>query len=161
MATRQSVTSTQARVTSAIAGVKKNLSAVAQITLAGVVFTPATLLALLQAYSDLVASLLAAHNQLTACVKQERLSRTQVQGVLSALQAFVVNMFGSDPNKLGDFGFAPRRVGQETAETRHNAALKAAATRKARGTTGKKAKLAIKGTLPETPAAPAPTPPAK
>ena len=48
---KSSLSKTLARVTSAIVGVQKNLSTVAQISLAGVVYSPTTLLALLQAYA--------------------------------------------------------------------------------------------------------------
>jgi hypothetical protein len=142
-----SLTHIQARVTSAIAGVSKNLSAVTQISLAGVVFTPTTLLALLQAYVTLVTALSAAHNQVHGLVTQEKTQRKQMIAILQALNAFVINMFGTDPSKLGDFGFSPRKVGVESAATRAASVAKAKATRNA-----KKAALAAI-TSPVTPPA--------
>jgi hypothetical protein len=135
-----SLTQTLARVTSAIVGVQKNLSTVAQISLAGVVYSPTTLVALLQAYANLVAALIAAHNQVHGYVLSERAQRKQIAVILHALAAFAENMFGTDPNKLGDFGFTPPKARVESAATRAAAAVKASATRKA-----KKAALAAVG----------------
>jgi len=143
-----SLSKTLARVTSAIAGVQKNLSTVAQISLAGVVYSPATLLALLQAYANLVSALIAAHNQVHGFVLSERAQRKQVHVILEALAAFVTNLFGSDPNKLGDFGFTPRKVRVESTATRAAATAKAKVTREA-----KKAALAAVGTPAATPPA--------
>jgi hypothetical protein len=153
MASSQSLTHTQARVTSAIAGIQKDLSTVAQITLGGVAYTPATLIALLQAYVTLVTALIAAHNQVHALVLSESTQRKQMFAILQALFAYVTNSYGSDPNKLGDFGFTPKKkVGVESAATRAASAVKARATRAA-----KKAALAAVGSpaVPQVAAAPA------
>ena len=146
----------QTRASRAIAGIQKNLSTVASIGLAGVTFTPTSLVALLTAYANLVTALIAVHAQLHDTVFQERTQRKEVQSVLLALQSFVANMFGPRSTTLADFGFTPRKVGVESAATRHQAVLKAQATRKARGTMGSKQKLAITGasTASPTPATP-------
>jgi hypothetical protein len=54
-------------------------------------------------------------------------------------------MYGPDPNKLGDFGFSPKKAHVESAETRAAAVVKARATRAAK----KAALAAIKS--PATP----------
>ena len=130
---KQSFPLVQARVTSAIAGVQKNFSTVAQIMLAGVAYTPAALIAILEAYAPLVSALTAAHSQLHAAVLAERAQRKQVLFILRALAAYVINLYGSDPNKMGDFGFSPSKpLGVESAATRAAAVAKAKATRAAR-----------------------------
>jgi hypothetical protein len=156
MSTQQSFTHILARVTSAIAGVQKDLSSVAQISLAGVVYSPTTLIALLQAYVNLVTALIAAHNQVHALVLSERTQRKQIIRVLQALAAFVTNSYGSDPNKLGDFGFSPKKVGVETAATKASSAAKGKATREAK----KVALAAVTSPATPQPAVPAVTAPA-
>lgn len=86
---------------------------------------------------------------------------TQVSVVVHDLKQFVIGAFGTTSPKLADFGFVPRTVTPLTVEQKAAAAAKRAATRKARGTTGPKAKLAITGTVPATASAttaPATTP---
>lgn len=154
---KQSFPHIQAIVASAIAGVQKNFSSVTQITLGGVVYTTAALLAILEAYAPLVSALTAAHNQLHAAVLAERAQRRQVLSLLKALAGYVINLYGSDPNKVGDFGFSLKKVGVESAATRAAAVAKMKATRAA-----KKTALAAVGspaaTAPTAPVAPAPQP---
>jgi|HubBroStandDraft_2_1064218.scaffolds.fasta_scaffold316661_1 hypothetical protein len=149
---KQSLTDIQSRVTSAIAGIQKDLSTVPQITLGGVAYTPAALLAIFQAYAPLVSALTAAHNQLHAAVLAERAQRKQVLKLLQLLAAYTILLYGSDPNKLGDFGFTPKKVGVESAATRASSVAKGKATRAA-----KKAALAAVGSpaVPQVAAAPA------
>src|SRR5271170_7576702 len=113
---KQSITEVQASVANAIAGVQKNLSTTATITLAGAAETPATLLTNLQAYAPLVAALTAAHSQLHAAVLAEQAQRKQMISLLQALASFVTNLYGDDPTKLSDFGFLPKKkMGVESA----------------------------------------------
>jgi hypothetical protein len=72
----------------------------------------------------------------------------------AALQPYVMQRFGANSTEAHDFGYAPRKVADKTAMTKAKAALLNMATREARGTTSKKAKQQIKGTLsPEAAAA--------
>jgi hypothetical protein len=50
-----------------------------------------------------------------------------------------------DPATLADFGLAPRKSNAKTVQTKATAVAKNLATRKARGTMGKKQKASIKG----------------
>ena len=143
-----SITSESARVTSAIAGIQKYFPTTASLVLAGTSYTPTELVALLQAFANAVTALAALHAQLKGNVGTVRGQRKQVQKVLQALQSYVDNLFGSDPSKLADFGFKPRKAGVESAATKAASAAKAKATRAA-----KKNALA-------TVAKPAPTAPA-
>jgi hypothetical protein len=64
------------------------------------------------------------------------------------LQAWVMVTYGIPSPEATELGFVPRKVGTKTAETKHLATLQADATRKARGTIGKKKKQEIKGAKP-------------
>ena len=76
--------------------------------------------------------------------------------VSAALRQWVLNRFGATSAEVHDFGYAPRKPSEPTAETKARAVRLNEATRRARGTIGRKKKLAIKGTLdPETPSMPA------
>jgi hypothetical protein len=64
-----------------------------------------------------------------------------------ALESYVVQRFGATSTQAHDFGFAPKKVAGKSAVTKAKAVLQGQATREARGTTSKKAKQQIKGTL--------------
>jgi hypothetical protein len=97
---------------------------------------------------------------LQAATKDFREERTQTAGFVSAFRTIVKGMFKS-PDTLADFGLSPHKSPKKTLETKVTAVTKTAATRKARGTKGPKAKAKIKGTAPAaTPTSkPAPTTP--
>jgi hypothetical protein len=129
---KESIPQILSRVNLALAGVEKNLSTMPSITLGGVVFTPAALVASFSAYAPLVTALAAAHAQLRALVVAQHTMRAEVLATLDALEAFVQNLYGPDPNKLGDFGFSPRKARVESAEMRALAQAKGKATRAAK-----------------------------
>ena len=74
-----------------------------------------------------------------------------------ALKPAVIGALGPKNEALAEFGIAARSSKPRTGQTNVAAAQKAAATRKARGTLGRKQRLAIQGavTPAATPAAPA------
>jgi hypothetical protein len=73
-----------------------------------------------------------------------------------ALQAWVTQKFGVGSQEAHDFGFAPQKRAERTADEKATAAKLALATRKARNTMGSVQRKAIKGTLvPTAPAEPA------
>ena len=63
------------------------------------------------------------------------------------LQAYIVGRFGANSTEAHDFGFVPRKVTEKTAVAKAKASMLGKATREARGTTSKKDKQRIKGTL--------------
>jgi hypothetical protein len=134
-----------ARVTSAIAGIQKYFPAAASLVLAGTAYTPAQIIALFQAFADAIKALVVLHAQLSSGVLAVRSQRKQIQKVLLALESYVDNLFGSDPGKLGDFGFTPKQSGVVSTRTRALAIVKGKATRAARHTMGSKQKAAITG----------------
>ena len=69
-----------------------------------------------------------------------------MRAFLVAFVSFVRGTFGESPEVLADFGLLPKKVRKPlTVEQLAAAKAKRAATRKARGTTSKKQKLAVKG----------------
>jgi hypothetical protein len=64
------------------------------------------------------------------------------------IRAVISFMFGNEPATLAAFGISPRKSPKPlSTEARAAAEAKAEATRKARGTTGKKQKASIKGSV--------------
>jgi hypothetical protein len=152
-------TTLQNRCRNAIAGIKKDLSSVTTITLEGVDYTPATLMALLQSDIDLGDATVTARATWLLAVKKEQAMHVQINGLLAALKAYVIQKYGSGAVALqADFGFSPKKTVVKTVATKSEAATKAIATRAARHTMGSKQKKAIHGVLPATePVTPATT----
>jgi hypothetical protein len=151
-------TTLQNRARNAIAGIKKDLSSVATITLEAVDYTPTTLMALLQSYIDLADAAVTARATWLIAVQKEQAARATIVAVLDQLKAYVILKFSSGAvDTQADFGFSPKKVVVKTAETKANAAIKASAT-KAR----KKAAATAAVTPATTPTTPEPavTPPA-
>jgi hypothetical protein len=72
----------------------------------------------------------------------------------AALQPYIMQRFGAESTEAHDFGYAPRKVTDKTVLSKAKATLLNKATRDARGTTSKKQKQQIKGSLsPEAAAA--------
>jgi hypothetical protein len=145
MSSNTSFSLLQTRVQRAIAGIQKNLSTTANFSLAGVSFTSTSLIALLQAYANLVTALLAVHAQLHNTVLSERAQRKQVLAVLSALESLVSNMFGPSSTTLGDFGFTPKKVVKVSVATKAEAQVKSKATRQAKEPGGSQGTLSTTG----------------
>ena len=133
---------------SVIAGIKKYLSAVPQLTVGGESFTPAEVEARLLALATLRSDANAAKTAWETKLSDERAKGPALQQLLTAVVSFVRGTYGNSPQTLADFGLAPRKAPKPlTAEQLAAAAMKARATREARGTKGKKARLAIKGNV--------------
>jgi hypothetical protein len=132
--------------TKLVEGIQKRLSAVAQVTFGGSTFTPAAVEAQLQALATLRSDVTAAKAAVETKLSAERTKGPALRVFLLAFVSFVRATFGDTPDVLADFGLKPKKVATPpTAEQLAAKALKAKATRKARGTVGKKKKLAIKG----------------
>ncbi len=78
--------------------------------------------------------------------------------VLGELRVQVFGLFGRESPKVKSFTFAPPKKPVRTAEQKKQTAAKARATREARGTKGRRARLEIKGTVEAPPAAEAAPP---
>ena len=91
--------------------------------------------------------------KLTADAEGARNTHGSIDPVLRLLKMFVVAQFTDDPDaadKLGDFGYSPRKVATRTSAEKATAAEKAAATKVARHTMTPKQKAGIHGTLAPT-----------
>jgi hypothetical protein len=142
-----------------IQGIKLDLQTMTSLPLGGTTYTPTSLVAFIQSHID------AANAIVTAKANWEKAIATytgidkQAQVVLHDLKALVLATFGATSPKLADFGYLPRKVTVLTPEQKAAAAAKRAATRKARGTMGPKAKLKVTGaTAAANAAASAPAP---
>ena len=110
--------------------------------------TPTQVEAQLTALSNLRNDVDAARTTLKAKVATEAAQLPALRTFLVAFVAFVRGTFGNSPDVLADFGLPPKKTkAPPTAVQKAAAAAKRAATRAARGTTGKKAKLAKKGNV--------------
>ena len=82
-----------------------------------------------------------------AAVQASRDELSATNPVIKAFVAIVQAMFNSTPDTLADFGLAPRKAPKTKVIVKAEAVAKNLATRKARGTVGKKQKARIKGTV--------------
>lgn len=148
-----------------------------QFTLGNTAYTTATLVQALQTLEHALVALNAAHISAKDAVLALHGVETNVAPLIRDYKRFVQSAFNNAPPQLADFGLQPPKAKKPlTSEQRAAATAKMKATRAARGTTSKKQKLAVKGTVtgvvvtpvhtPATaspsasPAGPAPTAPA-
>jgi hypothetical protein len=148
---------TQAHDGQVIVGIKKDLQNVPNLPLAGSTYTMAALELLIQSRIDQANKVDAAKASWLEATAAYKALNTQVTQVVRALRQYVINAFGQSSPVLADFGFSSPKRATLTPEEKVARALKAAATRKARGTASKKQKAKIKGTVATT--APATAPP--
>jgi hypothetical protein len=146
-------TVTQAHDAQMIAGIVKNLQNVPTLPLGGRVFTPTSLIAFFQSRIDAANAISSAKAQWLDNVQKYGVLDESGNVVARGLRQYVMNAFGVASPLLADFGFAPPKQTLQTLEQKAVAIARRAATRLARHTLGKKAKLAIKGAA--EPAAPA------
>ena len=151
-------TTQQDRDRKSIAAIQKYLMQLASMLVAGVAYTPAQFIALLQKDIDLADAASNAREDLRVAAGAARQQRATMTPILVGFRAFLENMF-TDPSTIAEFGFSPRKRSKPTAETAADAVKKRAATRAARHTMGPKQKQDIKGTVPAAPATPAPVSP--
>ena len=146
---------TQAHDGQVILGIKKDLQNVPSLPLAGSTYTMAALAALVQSRIDAANTVVNARAQWVDSSAAYETLNTKVTRVVRDLRQYVISVHGPDSPVLADFGFTPPKRAALTPEELVARAQKAAATRKARGTMGKKQKAKIKGTVATTaPAAP-------
>jgi hypothetical protein len=129
---KSSQTTRVARINQAIAGIQKYLVSVPSLVLSAVPYTPAQLQALLQAYVTAITGLKLLHAQLHTAASGEKAQAAQIDELLTALEAYVVNMFGPKAEQVTEFGFQPRKVAVLSAAEKAASKAKAAATRKAK-----------------------------
>ena len=139
---------TQAHDGQVIVGIKNNLQNGSSLPLAGTTFTMVALTQLVQSRIDVINEVANAKAAWRDAVARCEALDTRVTKVVRSLRNHVMNVYGEESPILADFGFTPPRKPTLTPEQSVARAKQAAATRKARGTMGKKAKAKIKGTVP-------------
>jgi hypothetical protein len=136
-----------ARVQALIAGTQKHLAS-GSFTLAGVSFTAATIVPLLQSVADAINAVNAIQASAKDTVAASAATEAKVAPIISDFQRFVQLTFANATPTLADFGLAPRKARTPLTPAQLAArSAKAAATRQARGTTSKKQKLTVKGNV--------------
>jgi hypothetical protein len=111
-------------------------------------YTIAALVQSIQTLCGAIMALDAAQAQVSQAVTDLRATNAQIGPIVQAAERMVRTMFGSAAGPLGDFGLQPPKVRTPlTSQQLLVAATKARATRKARGTKGRKQRLAIKGNV--------------
>jgi hypothetical protein len=138
----------------AIQGIEKYFAHVKSLTIAGTVYTPANLKAMLQAEIDAENSVTEGQAQYRQQVVAAKVARSQGRATRKLIKAYVLTNFGADNvQTLGNFGIpVPKSTSNRTAKSKAQAADRAVATRKAH-------EEAIASVDAPVSAAPAPTTP--
>jgi hypothetical protein len=128
-----------------IAGSQKHLATLTQVIVEGSSYTPAQAETQLQAFANLRNDVDTARAALKAKLADETAQAPGLRVFFIAFIQFVRAAFGSSPDVLADFGLQPKKARAPlTTEQKAAAAAKRAATRKARGTTGKRKKATMR-----------------
>jgi len=150
-----------------INGIDKFLAQIASLPVGRQTMTPADIVKVFQERLDAGKAVQTAHAAHVAAVKADRDLRVKTAATVQSVRRIVLGMFAQTPDNLAIFGLTAPKVAKKKVAVKATAVAKSKATREARNTLGKKAKLAIKGTVPagktepvQTPATPTPTPPA-
>ncbi|MGH7436115.1 MAG: hypothetical protein ACRENE_10620 [Polyangiaceae bacterium] len=140
-------------------GFTKHAAAVPQIIVAGASMTESDVVAKLQARIAIAKTVQTTHATWQAAVKADRDAIPVYKAFLASARQTIGAAFAGQVDVLADFGMTPRKVAVITPQTRAAAALKAKATRVARGTTSKKQKASVKGDVTITPTTATPNKP--
>jgi hypothetical protein len=143
--TTVSRTTTQGKDQEVLNGIETELQSMGTLYLGSETFTPQTLAAFVQHRIDLANAVATARAAWESALREYDAIDKQANRVIADLRRTVMAAFGRDTPKLASFGFLPPRQPMLTSDQRSKAAHKAAATRKARRTMGKKQKALIKG----------------
>jgi hypothetical protein len=163
MSNKPSQAAALAGVQALIAGTQKHFPS-AQFTLGNTVYTTANLV---QIFQDLIAATAAvtpAQATATDAVAARRAMEAKVGPIIQAYVSYLRVTFSDAKAQLTDFGLQAKKARTPVSpQTRLTATAKAKATRAARGTVGKKKKLAVHGDVtgvivtPVTATGPAPS----
>jgi hypothetical protein len=148
-------TSRTARAALLITGARKHFGSREILRYASTQHTSDEVTAGLQTLVDLRNEVEAAKAVLAAKLHAEEAHAPALCADMDAFEAFVRAAFGNSPDVLADFGLAPRKPPTPlTTEQQAVAVAKRKATREARGTVGKRARLRIKGDVVDVVATP-------
>ena len=134
-----------AQVQALIAGTTKHFPT-GSFTIGNTTYTSASLVQVLQGLVNAMLARNAAETGAKDALKAEQATQTQAGPIVRAYERLVLAAFANATQTLADFGLTPPKARTPlTAQQLAARAAKAKATRVARGTTGKKKKLAVKG----------------
>lgn len=145
-----------------LTALKAHVTPKEKIAINGTPHTAADVEAIYQACLDSRARVAAARADLKIALDERGSKEAARRAADRALKPWVNAQFGEGSKQALEFGFPPAKKPARTPEEKLLSAKQAKATREARHTVGPKAKLDIKGKLPETSApadGPTPTPP--
>jgi len=142
---------TQGRDKQVLHGIETELQTVATLYLGSETFTPATLADFVQNRINLANAIDTTRAAWEAALSEYDAVNKQTDLVISDLRHTVMGLYGRRSSQLASFGFSPNRIPVLSSEQRATAAKKAKATRRARGTRGKKQKALVKGVVPMAP----------
>jgi hypothetical protein len=125
--------------------IRAELGGVDPIVLNGSSHTQTELVDRVQAALDAIAAVKAARTALSQAVANQKAAVAQATPIRAGVRRFLQAKLGPNSPKLQEFGFTPARAAKTPVKTKAQAKVKAAATRVARGTRGKKQKAQIKG----------------
>jgi hypothetical protein len=123
----------------------------------GVLHTAGHVVALFQSCLDDRAAVATAKAEVKVRMAKRAAGEKARRAADRALKPWVVSRFGTGSKEALDFGFAPAKATARSPEDKAKAVKQAAATREARHTMGPKAKLKIRGVLPQETAAVVPS----
>ncbi len=132
-----------------IDAIAKHYSGSATITLEGNDHKAKDLQAQFQAEVDAAKATQSAKTAYTQATLEEQTVTKQVTPLYKALRSYLIGLNGATSAIVADFGFTPKNTTVDVA-TKAQAIEKRLATRKARGTLGKRQRLEITGTVPAT-----------
>ena len=133
-------------------GLTQHAATAPTVVLAGVTLKPSDVVAKLQARLVQAKAVSTAAAAWHGAVKNDLAAAGQIKPLLATAKQALLAAYASQLGVLGDFGLTPRKKAVISPATRTAAALKAKATRAARGTTGHVQKAAIKAPVTITPA---------
>jgi hypothetical protein len=143
----KSKAATLALLQALVAGTQRHFSS-GSFTLGSTTYTAATLVPILQGLATAITAVNTVQASAKDTVAAMHGAEATVGPIIQAYKRFVQVTFSNATQTLADFGLTPPKVRAPlTIEQKAAAKAKAEATRKARGTTSKKQKLAVKGNV--------------
>jgi hypothetical protein len=137
-------------------GISSKLPNEATFVLGKQTLTRADLLSRIQARIDAYEATRTARKQWQAAVASEARIQAEVAPLRASLKKYLQARFGALDPEMQSFGFTQAKLPQRTVASKSAAVQNAQATRAARGTKGKKQRLAITGAQPAAATANAP-----
>jgi len=131
-----------------ITGTEKFLATLTALPVGGTNMTPADIVNVFKIRVDASKAVQTAAAALIAAVKADRDTRAKTSATARAFRRIVLGMFQEAPDTLAIFNLKAPKAAKSTVAVKAAAVAKNKATREARGTVGKRKKLAIKGTVP-------------